>query len=251
MKQGTFNIILILVAFSVSVGFYVWMGTQPKSSVFHAMYEGGPLVAVLITLILMIAAYIFERTIALRKAEGQGGMTSFIKDLEKDIDSGKIDGAIQKCENHHSSLAAVIRAGLDKYKILIARKETDPDKRIAEMQKAIEEATMMEMPLLEKNLVAISTIASISTMVGLLGTTVGMIRAFKALATSGAPDAVQLSLGFSEALFNTALGIFGGIAGIVTYNFFTNKIDRFTYMIDEAAFFIVQTLALKDEKTTA
>jgi len=119
---------------------------------------------------------------------------------------------------------------------------TDRDKRISEMQKAVEEATTMEMPLLEKNLVAISTIASISTMVGLLGTTLGMIRAFAAMATSGAPDAVQLSLGISEALFNTALGILGGIMGIVTYNVFTSRVDRFNYMIDEAAFYIIQTL---------
>jgi len=79
-------------------------------------------------------------------------------------------------------------------------------------------------------------------MVGLLGTTLGMIRAFQAMATSGAPDAVQLSLGISEALFNTALGIVGGILGIVTYNIFTSRVDRFSYLIDEAAFYIIQTL---------
>jgi biopolymer transport protein ExbB len=104
------------------------------------------------------------------------------------------------------------------------------------------------MPLLEKNLVALSTIASISTMVGLLGTTIGMIRAFTALATSGAPDAVQLSLGISEALFNTAGGIFGGIAAIVAYNFFTSQVDSFSYQIDESAFYIVETLSMRDEK---
>jgi len=131
---------------------------------------------------------------------------------------------------------------LDRYNSMVALQVTDRDKMISEMEKAVEEATTMEMPLLEKNLVAISTIASISTMVGLLGTTLGMIRAFQAMATSGAPDAVQLSLGISEALFNTALGIVGGILGIVTYNIFTSRVDRFSYLIDEAAFYIIQTL---------
>jgi len=105
---------------------------------------------------------------------------------------------------------------------------------------------MLEVPLLERNLVALSTIASIATMVGLLGTTLGMIRAFAALASStGAPDAVQLSLGISEALINTAGGLIAAIIGIVAYNYFTTKVDAFTYNIDEAAATMVQTLAHK------
>jgi len=249
MKQSLFNLILIVVAYSVSLGFFMWCGQQPKASVFHALYDGGPVITILITLILMVVSYVVERTIALKKAEGKGGLTGFIKEIETEIEAGKIENAIEMCESHQSSLSAVIRAGLEKYKSLIKRNVNDPEKRMSEMQKSIEEASMMEMPLLERNLVAISTIASIATMFGLFGTTIGMIRAFQALATGGAPDAVQLSLGISEALYNTALGIFGGISGIISYNFFTNKIDRFTYMIDEAAYYIVQTLAIKDEKT--
>jgi biopolymer transport protein ExbB len=79
-------------------------------------------------------------------------------------------------------------------------------------------------------------------MVGLLGTTIGMIRAFQALARAGAPDAVQLSIGISEALVNTAGGLFAAILGILAYNFFTTKVDNFTYMIDEATLSIVETL---------
>jgi biopolymer transport protein ExbB len=194
-------------------------------------------------LILMVIAYIVERILALNKAAGKGAITEFVGNLKQDVDSGSIDQAIARCDDHQSSLAAVIRALLERYKMLSVHNIIDRDKRMSEMQKAVEEATVMEMPLLEKNLVAISTIASISTMVGLLGTTLGMIRAFAAMATSGAPDAVQLSLGISEALFNTALGILGGIMGIVTYNVFTSRVDRFNYMIDEAAYYIIQTLA--------
>ncbi|PIO49006.1 MAG: flagellar motor protein MotA [[Chlorobium] sp. 445] len=249
MKQGTFTIVLILVAFAVGLGIYFWFGSQPKGSIFHAIYEGGPLVSVLIAFIIMIFAYVIERSIALSKAKGKGSMSDFIRDIKTEIEAGRIDGAIEKCDAHQSSLAAVIRAGLDKYKSLVARRVTDPEKRRTEMQKAIEDATAVEMPLLEKNLVALSTIASISTMVGLLGTTIGMIRAFTALATGGAPDAVQLSLGISEALFNTAGGIFGGIAAIVAYNVFTSQVDSFSYQIDESAFYIVETLSMRDEKT--
>jgi len=242
MKQGFFTAILIVVTYAVSLGFYIWMGSTPPESMFHAIWKGGPIVSVLMALILMVIAYIVERIVALNKASGKGSITEFVQSLKQDVESGSIDQAISRCDDHQSSLSAVLRAVLDRYKMLSVHNVTDREKRIGELQKAVEEATLMEMPLLEKNLVAISTIASISTMVGLLGTTLGMIRAFAAMATSGAPDAVQLSLGISEALFNTALGILGGIMGIVTYNVFTNKVDRFSYQIDEAAFYIIQTL---------
>ncbi|MEI6756763.1 MAG: MotA/TolQ/ExbB proton channel family protein [Chlorobium sp.] len=242
MKQGFFTGLLIVVTYAVSFGFYVWMGTTPPGSMFHAVWKGGPVVSVLMALILMVIAYTVERIIALNKASGKGNIPEFVRSLKLDIDNGYIDQAIAKCDDHQSSLAAVLRTVLERYKKLVSYNVTDREKKISEMEKAVEEATVMEMPLLEKNLVALSTIASISTMIGLLGTTLGMIRAFAAMATSGAPDAVQLSLGISEALFNTALGIVGGIFGIVTYNIFTSRIDHFSYMIDEAAFYIIQTL---------
>ncbi|NTU57676.1 MAG: MotA/TolQ/ExbB proton channel family protein [Chlorobiaceae bacterium] len=242
MKHGFFTAILIVVTYAVSLGFYIWMGTTPPDSMFHAIWKGGPIVSILMAMILMIIAYTVERSVAINKASGKGAVAEFVQSLKQDVDCGSIDQAIARCDEHQSSLAAVIRAVLDRYKMLAVHNITDREKRISELEKAVEEATVMEMPLLEKNLVALSTIASISTMVGLLGTTLGMIRAFAAMATSGSPDAVQLSLGISEALFNTALGILGGIMGIVTYNVFTSMVDRFHYTIDEAAFYIIQTL---------
>jgi len=80
---------------------------------------------------------------------------------------------------------------------------------------------------------------------GLLGTVIGMIKAFSALATAGAPDAVALSSGISEALINTALGIGTSAFAIIFYNFFTTRIDGMTYAIDEAGFSIAQTFAAK------
>ena len=83
-------------------------------------------------------------------------------------------------------------------------------------------------------------------MVGLLGTVLGMIRSFQALATTGAPDAVQLSLGISEALINTAGGLIAAIAGIIAYNVFINKVDTFTYQLDEAVYGVMQTLKVRE-----
>ena len=121
----------------------------------------------------------------------------------------------------------------------------EKDQKILAIQKEIEEATSLELPMLEKNLVILATFASVATLMGLLGTVLGMIRAFSAIATAGAPDAVALSTGISEALINTALGIGTSALAIISYNYFTTKIDGLTYGIDEAGFSIAQSFAAK------
>jgi len=125
----------------------------------------------------------------------------------------------------------------------------DPEKKIGEVQRSIDEAMNLETPLLEKNLVILSTVASVATMVGLLGTTVGMIRAFAALgASGGAVSAQALSIGISEALYNTAFGLGAAIISILSFNFFTTKVDNFVYMIDEAVLTVMETLTIKTKK---
>jgi biopolymer transport protein ExbB len=239
MKTGTFNLIVLTVAFAV--GYVIYEFTLPQF-----IKDGGPLVVSLIALVIMLLAYIFERTIVLRKAQGKGSVSVFLKNVQQSINAGNIDGAIEACDKQRGSCANIIRTGLDRYNQIVAEGELKSQREITEnIQRSIEEAMMLEVPLLERNLVSMSTIASIGTMVGLLGTTVGMIRSFAAMSQAGAPDAVQLALGISEALINTAGGLVAGIGGIVAYNFFTTKIDNFTYMIDEAGYSIIQMLAAR------
>jgi biopolymer transport protein ExbB len=122
----------------------------------------------------------------------------------------------------------------------------DKEQKVLAIQKEIEEATSLELPMLEKNLVILATISSVATLLGLLGTVFGMIRAFSAIATAGAPDAVALSTGISEALINTALGISSSAIAVISYNYFTTRIDGLTYGIDEAGFSIAQNFASKN-----
>jgi biopolymer transport protein ExbB len=257
MKQSAFVIGLIVVAFGVSLAIYMFVLGNPANffdganrekpnGLLGQVYTGGPIVPVLITLSIMVLTFVGERILSLRKAQGRGSLATFIKDVQKSLATGDVQAAIQACDKQRGSMANIIRAGLEKYQIMAADgKSGDAQKQMAEVQRAIEEATALEMPILEKNLIAMSTIASISTMLGLLGTVIGMIRAFQAMARAGAPDAIQLSIGISEALINTALGLFAAIVGIVAYNFFVNKVDNFTYMIDEASYDVIQTLTTK------
>jgi len=110
---------------------------------------------------------------------------------------------------------------------------------LEDAEKELEEATSLELPMLSKNLVIVSTCASIGTLIGLIGTVFGMIRAFAALANSGAPDTAALATGISEALVNTAFGIIGSTLAIISYNYFTNRIDGMTHSMDEAGYSIV------------
>jgi biopolymer transport protein ExbB len=203
--------------------------------------KGGPLVAILVFLLMMVLTFVLERTFSLRKAQGRGNLVNFLIEVKKRLDQGDIDGAIAACDKQRGSAANVIRAGLVRFKQ--AKQEGLPqEKVVSETQAAIQEANGLEVPILERNLIALSTIASISTMIGLLGTTVGMIRSFHAMGHSGAVDATQLAQGISEALVNTAGGLTTAIIGIVAYNVFTTKVDSFNYMIDEASFEAIQLL---------
>lgn len=255
MKQSTFVVVLVFGALAAAIVIYMFVLGDPSNFVDGAnrekpnnmlgqVYTGGIIVPILITLSIMVVTFVIERFLSLRKAQGRSSLATFLKNVQRSLSTGDTEAAIQACDQQRGSLANIIKAGLERYQVLNREsKDLEAAKQMAEVQRAIEEATALEMPILEKNLIAMSTIASIATMFGLLGTVIGMIRAFRALAVAGgSPDAIQLSIGISEALINTALGLFAAIVGIVAYNFFVNKVDNFTYMIDEASYDVVQTL---------
>ena len=226
--------------FLVAMGVAAFIYTQLPEYI----KKGGYLVAILIFLLMMVLTFVLERTFSLRKAQGRGNLVNFLIAVRQKLEAGDLDGAIAACDKQRGSAANVIRAGLVRFKQ--AKGEGMPqDKVVAETQAAIQEANGLEVPILERNLIALSTIASISTMIGLLGTTVGMIRSFAALGHSGAVDATKLAIGISEALVNTAGGLLTAIIGIVAYNVFTTKVDSFNYMIDEASFEAIQLLTAR------
>lgn len=214
-----------------------------KGNYMGMVYTGGIVVPILISLFLMVMVFFIERIITLNSAKGKGNVSAFVRRIKDLLSKRDISAALAECDKQQGSVANVIKAGLTKYMEMEKDNVLDKEKKVLAIQKDIEEATQLEMPMMERNLVVISTIASIATLMGLFGTVLGMIRAFAALAASGASDANQLALGISEALINTALGIGTSALAIIFYNFFTNKIDALTHGIDEAGFSIVQTFA--------
>ena len=217
---------------------------QPKEGNYYGMvYKAGLVVPVLLGLFLMVWVFAIERFIVIGRASGKGNVGNFVRKVQGLIGAGNIDSAIAECDKQQGSVANVIKSGLLKYKDVSANPALDTEQSVLAIQKEIEEATALEMPMLEKNLTIIATLVSIGTLVGLLGTVTGMIRAFAALATGGSPDSAALANGISEALINTATGIATSTIAIIFYNIFTSKIDTLTYSIDEAGFSIIQTYA--------
>ena len=245
----------IIIALCIFSGWIIWnfvMGNggnfeggvntgHPLPGNYLAMvYKGGPIVPVLMGLLLMVIVFSFERFSVITKAAGKSSLDQFMKSVKASITSGDIDGAIIACDKQQGSVANAIRSALVKYQD-VKKEGLDSETAAETIHKEIEEATSLEMPMLEKHMTILSTLVSLGTLAGLLGTVTGMIKAFGALASSGTPDQAMLANGISEALINTATGISTSALAIIMYNLFTSKIDTLTYSIDEAGSAIVNT----------
>jgi len=248
--RGIKNAFLVIVAcFIVAVCLFIfWFGADSNfdeaghpQNIIGTIYKGGFIVPILQTLFLTVIVLSVERWIALSSAKGKGNISKFVASVKECLKKNDIAGAQALCKKQKGSVAAVVSAALVNYEEMDKNTVLTKEQKIANLQKAVEEATALEMPALQQNLPIVATLTTLGTLVGLLGTVMGMIKSFQALAASGAPDSTELSTGISEALINTAFGIATGAFAVISYNFYTNKIDNLTYAIDEIGFSIVQT----------
>lgn len=211
---------------------------------FGIVYKGGVIVPVLMTCFLTALTFSIERLLTIGKAKGTGDVNAFVRSIQASLDKDDSDAAIAACNKQKGSVGNVTLSAVKKYKQLTGDKSLDKEQKLAALSKEVEEATSLELPMLEKNLTIIATLASVSTLIGLLGTVIGMIKAFSALGNSGgSTDSTALANGISEALVNTALGIGTSAICIIAYNLFTSKIDELTYCIDEIGLSVNQNYA--------
>ena len=221
-----------------------WANHKGPKDAFHRIYEGGIIVPLLIGMFLMVVTFSIERLLTIRKALGKGSIADFIRKVQYHLANRNVDAALAECDKQRGSVANVMKAGLRRYKEMINNTELDTEQKVISIQKEVEEATALELPMLSKNLVFLSTITSVGTLIALLGTVIGMIKSFSALGEEGGAGAAgELAVGISEALYNTALGIGTSSVALVMYNVFTTKIDSITYGIDESGFTLTQSFA--------
>ena len=247
--RGAFWIIVVcaIVAFTL---FFTWFGHESHFAdatkeqpidVWGTIFKGGIIVPVIHTLLYTVIAMTIERWLALKTAFGKGALPKFVSEIKAALNANDFAKAQQLCDKQRGSVANVVGASLRAYREMEATSGIKKAQKIAKIQQAHEEASQLEMPTLTMNLPLIATIVTLGTLTGLLGTVVGMIRSFSALSAGGGADSAALSAGISEALINTAFGIGTSWCAVVSYNYFTNKVDKLTFALDEVGYSIAQT----------
>jgi biopolymer transport protein ExbB len=219
-----------------------WPHHKGPKNALSGIYEGGIIVPLLIGMLLIVIVFSIERFLTIRRALGNGSISDFVRKVQYHLANRNVDAALSECDKQRGSVGNVMKAGLRRYKEMINEGGLNTEQKVLSIQKEVEEATALELPMLQKNLVFLSTITSVGTLVALLGTVLGMIRSFAALGKDGGAGAAgDLAVGISEALYNTALGIGTSALALIMYNIFTTKIDSITYGIDESGFTLTQS----------
>ena len=159
------------------------------------IYKGGIIVPVIQTLLLTVLALSIERYFALRSAFGKGSLAKFVANIKAALAAGDIKKAQEICDKQRGSVANVVTSTLRKYEEMEKNTSLPKEQKLLAIQKELEEATALEMPMMQQNLPIIATITTLGTLMGLLGTVIGMIRSFAALSAGGGADSMALSQG--------------------------------------------------------
>ncbi len=189
---------------------------------FELFRAGGPLMWIILACSVIALTIVFERLFSLRrnKIAPAGLVEQVLEMLEKEaLTPQKIDVVAQ-----HSPLGSVLSAGL-------ANLHLGRDS----MREALEERGKVVVHRMGSYLNALGTIASITPLIGLLGTVIGMIKVFTAITANGVGDPTVLSGGISEALITTAAGLSVGIPCLMFYRYFRNKISELSVSLEESA----------------
>ncbi len=256
--SGGFNFMTALLAIVISIvlGVLIYMfvlgapgnfdaeGHPKEGNYLGMMHAGGFIVPILMAIFMIIVTFSIERLITISKAKGKGKADEFLRNIKSLLASHQYDDAIAACDKQQGSLANVVRSGVEKLQTVQNDSTLNTEEKIGAVQKELEEATSLELPMLSKNLSIITTCATIATLWGLIGTVLGMIRSFAAMSAAGSPDTAALATGISEALINTAIGIIGSVVGIIMYNYFSTRVDSITHSMDEAGYSLLHTLKM-------
>jgi biopolymer transport protein ExbB len=174
--------------------------------------KGGPVMVPIILCSVISLALIVERCLSLRRRRIL--KYEILQRIEELLRDRKIPEATTLCKRYPSSMTRILLAAI-----------LNHDKSRQDIKEIIEDAGRHELPVLERYLTVLGTIASISTLLGLLGTITGMIKTFNVIAALGYGHPEALAGGISEALITTAAGLAVAIPTVVVYNYFTSKVD--------------------------
>jgi biopolymer transport protein ExbB/biopolymer transport protein TolQ len=209
--------------------------------------------AAIVTNLVMVVMSIYsigtmiERAWAYSKARKQS--RAYAPQVAKLLKEHKINDAIkvsQKKDYKFSHLAKVLLAGLQEYTYQQESSDAGSrDEMLEAAHRAIERATAVNLSDLKRGLSGLATIGATAVFVGLFGTVVGIINAFRGMALTGSGGIGAVSAGISEALVCTAFGLFVAVPAVWAFNYFTSKVEGFNVEMDNSASELIDFMAKK------
>lgn len=197
--------------------------------------KGGDVMWALLAISILGIALVAERFLALRRSKILP--IAFLKKVRTRWLKGDIKGAFEICEETDIPISRVLKAGLAKHSL-----------GLSEVERAIEGTGGHEVQSLSKHLRALGALSSIAPLLGILGTVIGMIKAFNVIAVSGSRRPDLIANGISQALITTAAGLCIGIPLFLLYHYLRGRVDQLTWEMEELALDIVENLALGSEE---
>lgn len=191
--------------------------------------KGGAIMYPLIFCSWLALGIAFERSYHLRRKKIIN--PDFLKNIRKHWQKQEAKKAIELCRLYDTCLSRILKAGLFRFNY-----------GIIEIERAIEGMGQHEASLLNSNLRILGVIANLAPMLGLLGTVLGMIKAFAVISQSGTGNPGLVANGISEALITTAAGLAIGIPALASYHYFRGKIDRFVFEMEEISLQLIEEL---------
>ena len=185
-----------------------------------------------------------ERWLTYQKAKGQS--RSYSVRIAKELKAGNIDTAIKVSKDkdvRNSHLAKVLLAGLQEIQYQTEEGGADRDTTMEAAHRAIQRATAISSMDLRRNLSGLATVGATAPFVGLLGTVLGIITAFRGMALTGSGGIGAVSAGIAEALIATAFGLFVAIPAVWAFNYLTNRADGFGVEMDNGASELIDFMA--------
>ncbi len=185
-----------------------------------------------------------ERWLTYQKAKGQS--RGYSVRIAKELKAGNIDSAIKVSKDKdvkNSHLAKVLLAGLQEIQFQTEEGTASKDVTMEAAHRAIQRATAISMMDLRRNLSGLATVGATAPFVGLLGTVLGIITAFRGMALTGSGGIGAVSAGIAEALIATAFGLFVAIPAVWAFNYLTNRADGFGVEMDNGASELIDFMA--------
>jgi biopolymer transport protein ExbB len=198
------------------------------------LIAGGPVMWPIILCSVLALAIVLERLRYFNSIKGDtqqllGGILDQVK-------RHQIKEALQLCDKARHPLTHILKAGILKY-----------DRSRSQIKEAMEDASLYEIPKLERNLPALATIAHIAPLLGLLGTATGMVRCFQAISAKAASlntiAMADLSAGIWEALLTTVAGLVVAIPAYVAYNYLVSLVNNAILEMEKASAELINFLA--------